>query len=84
MAAWEVAEGDVLPGGEKVVSVQRDPAADRVSVGTDDGARLTLRRDDRIVVVSRALIGRAVPGGRVATFVDGVRQARLRRATGAA
>jgi hypothetical protein len=27
--AWSVAEGDVLPGGETVLSVLRDPAADR-------------------------------------------------------
>ncbi len=52
---WYLAEGDVLPGGERVVSVQRDPALCRVAVVTSDGARRTLYREDRLVVARRAV-----------------------------
>jgi hypothetical protein len=52
--AWYLAEGDVLPGGERVISVARDPAAHRVTAVTSDGARRTLYRDDWLVVARRA------------------------------
>lgn len=50
VGAWCLAEGDTLPGGAKVVSVHRDPAADRVLVGTDDGGQRMLYRQDKLVV----------------------------------
>jgi len=49
-----LAEGDVLPGGEQVILVQRDPALYRVEVVTSDGARRVLYREDWLVVASRA------------------------------
>jgi hypothetical protein len=52
--AWYLAEGDVLPGRERVISVQRDPALHRVAVVTSDGARRTLYRQDWLVVARRA------------------------------
>jgi hypothetical protein len=53
--AWSVAEGDVLPGGETVLSVLRDPAADRVTIATTDGERRELHRQDRLVISRRAV-----------------------------
>jgi hypothetical protein len=52
--AWYLTEGDVLPGGERIISMQRDPGLDRVAVVTSDGARRVLYRDDWLVVGQRA------------------------------
>ena len=52
--AWLLAEGDVFAGGERVISVQRDPALYRVTVVTSDGARRTLNGEDWLVIARRA------------------------------
>lgn len=75
--AWSVAEGDVLPGGETVLSVLRDSAADRVTIATTDGERHELRREDRLVISRRAVpdvVARR--GSRVGAFVATVRRTR--------
>jgi hypothetical protein len=51
--AWSLDEGDVLPGGEMVMVVQREPVTGLVTVATDDGGRRLLGRDDRVMVVKR-------------------------------
>jgi hypothetical protein len=56
--AWYLAEGDVLPGGERVIAVQRDAALGRVTVVTSDGARRMLYRQDWLVVARRGRAGR--------------------------
>ncbi len=48
--AWSLAEGDILPGGILVVSVQRDAAAGRVVLGSHDGGQRILYREDRLGV----------------------------------
>jgi hypothetical protein len=75
--AWSVAEGDVLPGGETVLSVLRDPAADRVTIATTDGERRELRRQDRLVISRRAVPDVLTrPGWRVGAFVATARRTR--------
>jgi hypothetical protein len=73
-----VLDGDVLPGGTTVVSLQRDPAADRVVLGTDDGAQRMLCREDSLLVAYRAPPEEA-PGERVRGWAAGVWL--MRRAT---
>jgi hypothetical protein len=70
--AWLLAEGDVLPGGQRVMSVQRDPAADRVVVATDDGKRRMLYRDDQLVVACIASHTGVRYGG-MGAFLGGAR-----------
>jgi hypothetical protein len=75
--AWSLSEGDLLPGGEKVLSVQRDAYTGRVWVASDDGSRRELRRDDRVVVARRAAAAVTRPGWwRPALFIGTVRRAR--------
>jgi hypothetical protein len=69
--AWYLAEGDVLPGGERVLTVQRDPALYRVAVTTSDGARRTLYREDWLVVARRACPDATADPGRGAAVLDG-------------
>jgi hypothetical protein len=68
--AWSLVEGDVLPGGEMVVSVQREPVGGVVMLATDDGGRRVLGRDDRVVVVRR-------PVWRVRRFIAAVLPGRV-------
>jgi hypothetical protein len=64
--AWSLAEGDVFPGGEMVVLVERQPAAGVLEVLSDDGTRRRLGREDRVVLVRRLV-------WRVPRFVAGLR-----------
>ncbi len=82
LRAWSLAEGDVLAGGARIVSVQRDPAADRVRVATDHGWRWTLRRQDPVVVAVRGVVDTgARRGGWAARLLrwDPTRPAKERR-----
>jgi hypothetical protein len=63
--AWSLAEGDVFPGGEMVVLVERQPAAGVLEVLSDDGTRRRLGHDDRVVVIRRLV-------WRVPRFVAGL------------
>lgn len=74
--AWSLGEGDLLPGGERVVSVARDPAHDLVTVTVDDGS-LPRRyaRADRVVIAGRAVADAGRPGWRVASFLAAGRRA---------
>ncbi len=47
---WRLAEGDWLPNRTRVVSIHRDPANERVTIGTDDGVQRSVHRDDRLIV----------------------------------
>lgn len=80
---WDLAEGDLLPGGERVVSVQPDPARGGVLIGTDDGGppRWYLGAA-RVVVAHRAAVGGPVvrPGSRVAAFLAAARPRTARAA----
>jgi hypothetical protein len=77
--AWSLAEGDVLPGGTAVVSVQRDPARGVASVATDDGTRHRYGREDRVMVARRGVADAMVrPGWRVGAFVAAARTGRWR------
>jgi len=75
--AWSLAEGDVLPGGVRVVSVQRESAAGPVVVGSGDGGQRVLYREDRLVVAHRvATNGMTGSAGQVGWLVGGLRRAR--------
>jgi hypothetical protein len=79
--AWSLAEGDVLPGGETVLAVQRNPVSGLVSLTADDGSYRRFGRDDRVVVARRGLADAVAdsagrPGWRVAAFVASVRRGR--------
>ena len=75
--AWSVAEGDVLPGGETVLSVLRNPAADRITIATTDGERRELHRQERLVISQRAVPDAvARPGWRVGAFITTARWTR--------
>lgn len=76
--AWLLAEGDVLPDGERVVSVQRDPAAQRVVLATDDGRRRMLYREDRLVMAYRAAADVTTRHGGRCAFLAGGRRMWLR------
>ncbi len=52
--AWRVNEGDMSPGGARVVSVQRDPARGHVRIGLSTGATLDLAGESRFLVAERA------------------------------
>lgn len=52
--AWFVGEGDELPGGAKVVSVNREPVARTVRIATDAPQTATLRHDHPVPIVRRA------------------------------
>jgi hypothetical protein len=81
VVAWSLREGDLLPGGETVLAVHRNPYADEVLFVTDDGERRLTGRTARIVVLWRD----AEDGGgtdlasRSAAFVAAVRHARTGR-----
>ena len=80
VAAWSLAEGDLLPGGQTVIALWRNPVADEVTICCDDGERLTTHRDTRLVVAYRAVPDVVTrPGWRVGVFVSTVRQRRRRR-----
>lgn len=69
--------GDVLPGGVRVVSVQRDSAAGRVVVGSGDGGQRILYREDRLVVAHRVAIDGTTGSARhIGWLVGGLRRAR--------
>jgi hypothetical protein len=75
--AWSLAEGDVLPGGAAVVSVQRDPARGVASVATDDGIRHRYDRQDRVVVARRSVADAVTrPRWRIGVFVIAARTGR--------
>jgi hypothetical protein len=74
--AWSLGEGDLLPGGVRVVSVQRDPVRGVASVGTPDGMR-RFGREDRVVVACRAgMDGVSRRGWRLGVFVTAARNGR--------
>lgn len=54
VCAWNLAAGDLFPGGESVVSVGRDESSGRVWVADDDGAVQSLPGAARLVVVERS------------------------------
>lgn len=54
VCAWNLAAGDLLPGGETVVSVGRDESSGRVWVSDNDGAVQSLPGAARLVVVERS------------------------------
>lgn len=72
--AWLLTEGDVLAGGTRVLSVQREPVTGRVEVATDDGRRRVLYRDDRMVAVHRLAADTMTRNGRVRAFLGGIRR----------
>lgn len=75
VGAWYLAEDNTLPGGAKVVSVHRDPAGNRVLVGTDDGGQRMLYRLDRLVVDHLAATrGRDGASGWTRALVTGLRR----------
>jgi hypothetical protein len=75
--AWSLAEGDLLPGGETVISVLREPVTGLVSVACDDGTRRRLSREDRVIVARRAVPDAVVrPGWRIGAFVAAARARR--------
>ena len=77
--AWSLAEGDVLPGGETVVALWRNPIAEEVTIVCDDGERVTTHRETRVVVAYRAVNDAPTrPGWRVGVFVATVRGQRRR------
>ena len=63
--AWSLAEGDLFPGGEMVLLVQREPTTGVVDVLSDDGSRRRLGREDRVMLKRR-------PTWRVPRFVAGI------------
>jgi hypothetical protein len=71
--AWCLAEGDVLPSGARVVSVQRDPTTSHVVLGTDDGAQRALYCEDRLIVVHRPTADIAVGIAERSTVLAGRR-----------
>ena len=73
--AWSLAEGDVLPGGETVVALHRNPVAEEVTICCDDGERVTTHRETRIVVAYRTVNDAVTrPGWRVGVFISTVRR----------
>ena len=52
---WQLAEGDLLPGGETVLSIQRNAATGAVRYATDDGGTRVLDREARVVVARRVV-----------------------------
>lgn len=52
--AWHLAEGDELPGGARVLSVQREPVARTVRVATDAPQVAVLPADHPVTVARRA------------------------------
>jgi hypothetical protein len=54
IAAWDLAEGDVLPGERRVIEVRRDAKARTVTVVTDEPTRAVLAASDLVPVVRLA------------------------------
>ena len=54
VCAWDLAAGDLLPGGETLVSVGRDGGSGWVRVAGSDGAVQSLPGVARVVVVERS------------------------------
>jgi hypothetical protein len=55
VCAWDLAAGDLLPGGETVTWVGRDEAIGRVWVTDDAGSEQSLLARTRLVVLRRGL-----------------------------
>lgn len=75
--AWSLAEGDLLPGGETVLSVQRNPVSGMVSITATDGTHRRFHRDDRVTIAARRAAARAP--WRLAALVTAARRGRRRR-----
>jgi hypothetical protein len=62
--AWSLTEGDIFPGGESVVLIERQPTQDRMIVLCTDGHRRAFTRTHRVVL-------RARPTLRIPRFIAG-------------
>jgi hypothetical protein len=72
--AWLLTEGDMLPGGETVLSVQRNPVSGTVSITATDGTHRRFQRDDRVTIAARPAA--APPPWRLTALVTAARRGR--------
>ena len=52
--AWRVAEGDLTPGGARVISVVRNAATGRVHIALSTGGSLDVAGERSLIIAERA------------------------------